>query len=228
MKNINQILAFGCAALTASTSIGYCATSAELYVGQLSSSLGITSPAANSVWALIYDHNNDGALPGGLTDGTSLTTAQAAAIASEFDGLELTLGESTTSGDTIIALGLTGDDGFATGVIEFDIGETGSILTLGRKYGIYWFPGKTEGNVLSVSSGLEIGGFYESQPHVASGGVYGMAIPASGESGSFIAYDTAAEEGFEASRLVAIVIPEPSTLALAGMGLAVLLRRRRG
>lgn len=204
----------------------FAATTAQLYVDKLNTADGVNNPAAGATWVLIYDQNNDGSLPGGLTDGASLTLASTAAIISAFSDLELTDNEILANGDRIMEIGTVPLNGVLDWIITFDIGGGANQEVTGRKFGLYWFPGQALGNTLDTTQPFSVGGFFESAPHVPSFSDYGMTVPTDSQSGNFLAFDS--QSGWDEGRLVAVqVIPETSALALSGLGLAALLRRRR-
>ncbi|MBN8457004.1 MAG: hypothetical protein J0M04_04095 [Verrucomicrobia bacterium] len=223
MKSISNIilLSIACASPVVA------ATTAQLYVDKLNTADGVNNPATGATWALIYDQNNDGVLPGGVADGASLTLANSAAIVSAFSNLELTDNKILANGDRIMEIGTVPVTGVLDWIITFDIGGGANQEVTGRKFAFYWFPDQAPGSTLNTTQPFSIGGFFESAPHVPSGSDYGMTIPTDGQSGNFLAFDS--QSGWDEGRLVAVqVVPETSSaLALSGLGLAALLRRRR-
>lgn len=208
-------------------SSAFAATTAQLYVDKLNTSDGIGNPAAGAAWVLIYDQNNDSSLPGGLTDGSSLSASNANFIKTDFDNLTIADNAVLANGDRIIATGTVPLDGIINSeVVTFDIGIGANQEATGRRFALYWFPDMSVNDTIDTSLDFSIGGFYESAPHAGSFSDYGMLVPSDNESGLFLAFDSAS--GWDEGRLVAIAVPETSTLTLSALGMAALLRRRRG
>lgn len=203
-----------------------CASSYQFFVNKVNTSAGAGNPAANSAWAVIFDENNDSNLPGGLIDGSSLTTANGAVIQSNFGSFTIADGTVLPNGDRILATGTTDSTGLINAILEFNIGAPNA-PTPGTRFGVYWFPGKSVGQSLNTSLGsFDIGGFLELAPHTPSGGVRGMVIPPDNVSGDFLAFDSV-DGSFPAARLNAVLIPEPTAYALAAFSVVTVLRRNR-
>jgi hypothetical protein len=219
-------IAFALATTASLGSIGFGATSAQLYIDKLNTSSGVGNPASGAAWALIYDQNNDSNLPGGLTDGESLVVGDASAIAAAF-GQSASISNNTVlaNGDRIIMTGTVPLSGIIDEVIIFDIGTGTNQVASARRFALYWFPGLSVGGTFDTTGAYQIGGVFEQNPHVPSSSDYGMIVPTDGESGKFLSLDSQA--GFAESRLVAVAIPEPSALTLSGLAALALLRRRR-
>ncbi|QTN32840.1 PEP-CTERM sorting domain-containing protein [Akkermansiaceae bacterium] len=213
------------------TTLSHCvashgATTAQLYVDKLNTSGGIGNPASSSAWAIIYDQNNDGNLPGGLTDGTSVTIANASATAAAFgSSTALSVNTLLSSGDRIIAVGTIPVSGILDDLITFDIGTGLNQVASGRKFSLFWFPGLSVGDNFDTTGAYELGGIFEQNPHAPSFSDYGMVVPGDNENGLFLALDSTA--GFPESRLVAVAVPEPGSMLLAVFGTVALLSRRR-
>lgn len=219
-------IAIALASTASLCSISFGATSAQLYIDKLNTSDGVGYPASGAAWALIYDQNNDGNLPGGLTDGTSLVAGSASAIEAAF-GASMSISNNTilANGDRIIMTGTVPVGGVIDEVVLFDIGTGTNQVTTGRKFALYWFPGLSVGDSFNTTGAYEIGGVFEQSPHAPSFSDYGMVVPSDNESGLFLSLDS--QSGFSESRLVAVAIPEPSAITLTGLAALALLRRRR-
>jgi len=204
-----------------------CASNYQFYVNRVNTSDGIGNPAAGSAWAVIYDDNNDNLLPGGLADGTSLTIASGAAIRANFGSFSIAAGTVLPNGDRILSVGSIELSGLINQVpLAFNTNLNDASVP-GRRFGVYWFPGRSVGQILDTTLGsFQIGGFLELSPHVPSGGQAGMIVPVDAAAGAFLAYD-AVDGPFSAERLNAVIIPEPTSFLLSTLGLAALLRRSR-
>jgi hypothetical protein len=222
-------------------SLAHAASSVNLTVAQLRDASGTVIPdAAPGTWAIIVAGVEglpavSGTLPGGLTDGSSLTAAQASQIAADFDGLTLTVGSQGTY--TIHQLGIfdSGEDGAVLATINFDIASSPNPgFDAGTLWGLYWFPGVSAGATLSGN--FEVGGFAQSTANIESGGDEGTVIPGDGLSVNVNFIETnfnqtvleGGDTGLSAARFTAVAVPEPSVFGLAGVfGIAGLLLRRR-
>ena len=211
----------------------YSASTVGFAIGAVRDSSGVVLPDGSSSWAIIV--SNTGNLPGGLTDGAnSITVAEAA---SDFENVTLTIGNK---GDyTIIQTGtITGSDdllgtpGIALDTATFDLT---AVVTAGKLWGFYWFPSQPEGGTLSGT--FEVGGFAQSTPNGASGGTFGTVVPADGSTETSVNFLESnlnqsvlggTDTGLNVSRFTAVAVPETTTLTLSALGLAALLRRRRG
>jgi hypothetical protein len=177
-----------------------------------------------AMWALIVDSNDDGVLPGGLQQNSSLVLpADGALISSQFGGSTLAKG-GLIGGDTIFDVG--GFNGFENfGVAGYSAAVTSGThgtngATTGRVFGFYWFPGLTSSgsNVLPTTN-FSVGGV-----HDTSGA---MTIPGLGATVSVTLETSVVGGSFPADRFNAVVVPEPSLLALFPLSFTVRLRRRR-
>lgn len=190
----------------------------------------------SSLWAIVYDQNGDGILPGGLTADSNLTIADASQILADFANKTIATG-GTIGLDRILWAGVV--DGVGTSGVEsiggHDLNGSGSGFTFASlgvaangKWAVYWFPGLTSGNTLS-SPTFEVGGLQRTAP--GSGGDIGMVMPSTDTpGGSFSAYfiDATNSGDIVDSAFTAVAVPETTTLTLSALGLAALLRRRRG
>jgi hypothetical protein len=187
-----------------------------------------------------------GSLPGDLADNSSLAESNAAQAAADFDGVQLVEGTPLGKDFTIHQVGgfTSGNDLGLNGVvqtqIDFNIFESGSPndpgYTEGTLWGFYWFPGKSFGDTTALSGSFQVGGFASSTANAASFGDFGTTIPTAAASKTTQFYESDFNQtvvggnatGLAPARFTAIAVPEPSTLALAVLGMAALLRRRRG
>ncbi len=210
--------------LTFISTPAFSASSIELEVGQLKNTAGAT--VTSGTWALILDANNDKLLPGNIAATTMssnahLLPANASASSLDFSGITLTLGQ-LIGGARIHALGAITDvtdldfgAGYGLGgTISFPDGEEG------LAYGIYWFPGITQGSTLPTSGSFQVGGFFQSTTTMDT--PYGTFSPPSPQFGSVHVFDSSA---FNAITVTAV--PEPSTFLLSAFGALALLRRSR-
>jgi hypothetical protein len=201
----------------------FSASSIELEVGELKDSDGAT--VTSGTWVLILDANNDQLLPGNIAATTTsnnahLLLANATAASSDFSGITLNLGQ-LIGGARIHALGAITDaddedygPGFGVSGVTFAAGEEG------LAYGIYWFPGITQGSTLPTSGTFQVGGFFQST--TGSFAPTGTFSPPSPLDNIGTAFDSSA---FNAITVNAV--PEPSTFLLSAFGVLALLRRSR-
>ena len=211
----------------------YATSTVGFAIGAVRDASGTVLPDDSSAWAIIV--SNTATLPGGLTDGANTITASEAA--SDFDNITLTIGDK---GDyTIIETGtitgsedLLGSPGVALSTATFNLS---GVVTAGKLWGLYWFPGKSVGETLNGT--YEVGGFAQSTPNVESGGTFGTVVPADGSTETLVNFLESSlnqgvlggtDTGLSASRFTAVAVPETTTLTLSALGLAALLRRRRG
>lgn len=252
MKHLSTVIWFAASGwLCAANSV------INLSIGQLRDASGnimednATAPENSGVWAVIVSaipgtattNPVNGSLPGGLEDNSSLTEDDAEQARIDFNGLTLTAG--SYSNFTIHQVGefTSGNDLGLNGVVQttvvFDIFEAADPsndpgYVSGTLWGFYWFPGQTLNAKLSGS--FQVGGFANSTANIASGGYVGTTVLPEGDSDNALFYETnfnqneAGEDatGLDIFRFTAInVIPEPSALAMAFLGFALLLLRRR-
>lgn len=217
----------------------------NLAAGQLRDANGTIIADGGGTWAVIVaagDLGNPqtaGALPGGLTNNASLTTLNLSQIEADFNGVFLTTGSKGSF--YVHSLGTINgemDIGFAGMVltsIEFTISETGTPgFTSGTQFGLYWFPGLAEGSKLTGD--YEVGGFANDMNEASGAGDWGTTIPATAALKNAQFYETNFNQSelsgpatdLSASRFTAVLVPETSTLTLSALGMAALLRRRRG
>jgi len=204
-------------------------------IGNLRDANGVPLVDGSSAWAMIVRNDSSSFLPGGLTDGGLIGTASQ--ITGDFDDETITIGDKGSY--TIVSVGTidgsegllgTGGNGVMLSPIVFSLGGE---ITTGKLWGLYWFPNKLPGDTLTGA--YEVGGFAQSAFNAASGGDIGMLIPADGTVNAVNFLETnfnqnilgGADTGLGASRFTAVAVPEPSSLALALFGFAILIRRRR-
>jgi hypothetical protein len=203
---------------------GFSASSIELEVGGLRNTAGAT--VTSGTWALILDANNDQLLTGNIaatatSSNAHLLPANATAASLDFSGITLTLGQ-LIGGARIHALGAITDATNLDFGAGYGLGGTISFLDgeEGLAYGIYWFPGITQGGTLPTSGTFQVGGFFQSvSDELAPDGTFS---PAPNSIGSSAVFDSSA---FNAITVTAV--PEPSTFLLSAFGALALLRRSR-
>ena len=189
---------------------------------------GILADTA-TLWAIIYDQNDDGVLPGGLGLNESLVAADSGIAYTAFVGQTL-VEDLMIAGDRVIALG--DFDASATGGVAFptlngvDLAARG--LTQLRPYGFYWFPGSISGQQLDIG-GFQVGGINELVNYTGIGTNYiGSQIPLDGATMTTSLFDQELGGDLPSSRFTAVAaIPEPSAALLGLAGLLAIVRRRR-
>ena len=110
----------------------------EIQFGSMRDSATTTLPAT-ALWAVIYDDNNDGVLPGGLEANSSLTNLDAATANAVFLGVRIEEG-AMVSGDRILKTGSVGDQpgsGNLDEVWNFDPSSAGLNLEPGRRWALF-------------------------------------------------------------------------------------------
>ena len=192
---------------------------------------GILADTA-TLWAIIYDQNNDGVLPGGLGINESLVAADSGIAYTAFVGQTL-VEDLMIAGDRVIALG--DFNAFETGGVAVpvlagvDLAARG--LTIFRPYGFYWFPGSTASVQNFDIGGFQIGGINELVNYTGTGtgaNYIGTQIPLDGASVTTSLFDQELGGNLPASRFTAVAaIPEPSAALLGLAGLLAIVRRRR-
>jgi uncharacterized protein (TIGR03382 family) len=241
MNSILKITA-GIALITSS----HAATSKiDFAIGQLRDSDSNIIADGGGVWAVIVSGlsgapPSSGSLPGGLTDGMSLTTMNAPQILVDFDNFELTAGPRGSY--TVEYLGgfTSGNDLGLNGVVVqelifdvFDSPDAG--YSPGTLWGIYWFPGAMLGDTLSGE--FQVGGYANSSPNTASSSnnSWGTTVPNAGALVESSYLETTfnqnelggGDTGITAQQFTAVMVPEPGVATLALLGMGALLRRRR-
>ena len=190
---------------------------------------GILADTA-TLWAIIYDQNDDGVLPGGLGLNESLVAADSGIAYTAFVGQTL-VEDLMIAGDRVIALG------------DFNAFETGGVavpvlagvdlaardLRQLRPYGFYWFPGSTASVQNFDIGGFQVGGINELVNYTGIGTNYiGSQIPLDGATMTTSLFDQAMDGNLPSSRFTAVAaIPEPSAALLGLAGLLAFVRRRR-
>ena len=209
------------------------AISIEVQVGTfLDSSSAVVSDT--SLWAIVYDEGGAG-LPGGLANNTSLTLANTSQLFSDFAGATIATGGTIGTGEILWAGAV---NGVATSGVEgVSIHELSNFtfaglgVAAGGTWAIYWFPELTAASNTLSSSGFQVGGIQEVS--AGSGGNIGMVFPVddtgpANYTASFLDTSPALGGDIAISRFTAVtVVPEPSSVGLAMIGMAALLRRRR-
>jgi hypothetical protein len=217
-------------------SIAFASATVGFAIGDLRDAAGTPLADNTSTWAIIVSNTTD-PLPGGLTDGNSLGSSNTTQIANDFNNVYLTVGNkgsyTITHVGLIASVGLLGEPGVAQDTVAFTI-QTAGAVTAGKLWGLYWFPGFSNGQQLTGS--YQVGGFSQSVSNAASGGSFGTTVPTDGTNESAVNFIETnynqnvllgGDTGLAAARFTAVAIPEPSSLVLTLLGSAALLRRRR-
>ena len=197
--------------------------------GMLRDSDGDILANTATLWAIIYDENNDGVLPGGLGLNESLVAADSGIAYTAFVGQTL-VEDLMIAGDRVIFVGQFNDpDGVAVPVLAgVDLADKG--LTALRPYGFYWFPGSTASVQNFDIGGFQIGGINELVNYTDIGASIGTQIPLDGATMTTALYDLNInpDTNLPTSRFTAVAaIPEPSAALLGLAGLLAFVRRRR-
>lgn len=201
----------------------------DIAIGTLRTSDG-TQVATNTLWAIIYRNPSTGNLPGGLDANSSLTAADSSSILAAFSGKTIAEGQPI-DGSTILLTGSADMLGTASHSITGALYPPFAGVTAGGVWGLYWFPGLTTASNQVPTDSFEIGGFTQTDSSVEPYGNAGTVIPADGATDTTFFFDdltTATPGDLPSSRFTAVAVPETTTLTLSALGLAALLRRRRG
>lgn len=192
--------------------------------GSLRDASGAVISSTTTLYAIVFDTDNNSSLPGGLGVNESLTVGDSATAYAAFQGKTLSQGLKI-GGDTVIQWGTFDDPeglGFAFPVLTTaDFADSG--ITAGTKYGFYWFPGIDTSAIPTTLSA--IGGINETVNYYNAGslGYIGMQVPNASDTVTTAIYDST----LGTSRFTAIAVPEPTTLTLSALATLGLLRRRR-
>ena len=179
---------------------------------------------ANTLYAFIADSNNDGILP----DAESLLD-KTIAVGNEIEGNRIFLTGSTGAGGTAF--------GNANFQIQDDLGFLSTGDQANARWALYWFPGLTD-SAPTLQAGASFGMFQSDNVDTASGGFSAMRFPSQGSQVDVFYFDTETLTGFgdtptantpSVSDFSAnfTVIPEPSSVGLALLGVLGLMARRR-
>lgn len=230
MKKITVIFAYFVGLLTSSNG----AISIEVQFGEMLDS-NSNLVAETSVWAIIYDADGDGFLPGGLDADSHFVLGDAASAYEALSGQSIITGNSLGL-DRIVWAGVVDGENTsgapsigATNLSNFTFDSLN--VAPGGMWGVYWFPGLTETQRLLAESDFEVGAIQIDSPDSGSGGDIGMRFPTDDTTGNeFKAYfyNTANGGGTPDSNFTAIVaVPESSTSLLMMLSTFALLNRRR-
>lgn len=195
--------------------------------GSLRDASGAVISSTTTLYAIVYDTDNNSSMPGGLGVNESLTVGDSATAYAAFQGKTLSQG-MTIGGDTVVKWGTFNDpDGFASALLtSADFTASGITETAGYKYGFYWFPGISTQVIPALLS--EIGGINETVAYVNTGSPIGMQVPSDGATATTSILDSDLGGNVtDTSRFTAIAVPEPTTLTLSALATLGLLRRRR-
>jgi hypothetical protein len=207
----------------------------DIQAGEFRDSTGVVV-SDSSLWAVVYDANNDGSLPGDLGLNEHITTSDASSVLGDFAAVTIATG-LMVGGDRILWAGAV--DGEATSGVS-GVGATTALsdftfssleVAAGRNWAIYWFPGLTVSSNTLPSSSFEVGGIQLT--NAGSGGTLGMVFPGADDTGftyTIAAIGESLDGDVPDVQFTAVTaVPETSTLALSALGAAALLRRgRRG
>jgi len=196
--------------------------------GQLRDSHGDVIVSTTTMWALIYDENDDGTLPGNLgINDDSLAPTDIAAIIRDFRGVNIAV-DQYIGNDRVILMGDFNDsNGIAKPFLD-NVDLTARGLTSGRQYGFYFFPDQTT-TTQDFTGDFEVGGINEVTNYFGAGNdaYIGTEIPDDGKTLSTVIIDTNRGGSLSTDRFTAVAVPEPSAFLLVTLGSLVLLRRRR-
>lgn len=215
--------------------------SLNVQFGVATDSSGV-SVADGTLWALVADTDDNNIFTGfGLNSNLSDS-----AMADTYFNVNqpLAIGQSI-DGDVVVAMGaFNGSAEFGVaGVIStlladmaYDSSPTGTGVAENRDFAFYWFPAATytgagsysiATNYSEASIGNQVGGINVATAD-AGAGTGAMVFPSDGSLTDPIGANTSELGGSVAnSSFQAVMIPEPSALALLGLGSLFLLRRKR-
>jgi len=217
------------------SSLSFGAITIEIQVGELlDASSNLVSEG--SIWAIIYDADGDGFLPGGLTYDSRLQSSNAGAAFAAFSGASITTG-TTIGNDRILWAGIVDGENASgaegVGGVTFDNFTFASLeVAANGRWGVFWFPELTDSERTLGTTAFQIGGIQINSADTLAGGQIGMFFPAADDTGaSLLAYFY--NESFGGSTpdsyFTAInAIPEPTSALVGLLVTAGLLRRRRG
>jgi hypothetical protein len=229
--NLKHLLPILCTAI-ATHSWG--AFTISVQIGELLDSNG-TLVSENSLWAIIYDADGDGFLPGNLQADSRITAGSASDVVAAFGGRDIQTGQALGD-DRILWAGIVNGEGTSgvAAIPGFDLANYTFLdnnVAANGMFGVYWFPGLTTASYTLADVGFEIGGIQFSSPDLASGGDIGMVMPSTDDTGAtlsaFFYNETNGGSTPDANFTAIVAIPEPAAAGLAAFGLLGLLRRRR-
>ncbi len=197
--------------------------------GSLRDSSGAVLSSTLTLWAIIYDADNDGQLPGGLGTNESLTDDDSNSAHSAFVGRTLSQ-NLMIGGDKVIFVDNFTSDLATPYLASVDLAASG--LAAGRSYGFYWFPGSTLDDQNFDEVGFQVGGINELLNYYGAGDAayIGTQIPADGATVTTSLLEPSFGGTIAPQRLTAIdavPIPEPSAAVLGTLAGLLFLRRRR-
>lgn len=167
-------------AVLAATSPLFATVTINAEFGQLRNSDGIVIATTTTLYAIVYDTDNNSSLPGGLGVNQSLTGSGSVSAFGSFAGRTLSQG-LTIGGDTVVKFGTFNDpDGFTNPVLlTSDFIASGLTEASGRNYAIYWFPGVSTSTI--PINAFEVGAINETVDYFGSGSNFiGTVIPTDG------------------------------------------------
>lgn len=249
MKTNTNFLAILGTAILGTASLHAATSTMGLTIAQLRGANGSLIADGGGSWAIIVSGlpgspPTSGSLPGGLSNDSSLSMGSVAQVKSDFDNVELTVGQPLGKNYFIQQTGgfSGGNDLSIVGAVQteiifnvFDNPDAG--FAAGTLWGFYWFPGQSLGATLGGN--YEVGGFansYNAASAASIGGdVWGTTIGNVGSTLDVAFLETnfnqndlsGGDTGLSVARFTAVAVPEPSALMLSALGLAALFRRTR-